>query len=112
MVLVFTLVPFISFFAQDKPVFNVGGALRFNYNLSSWKEGQKERGGDFGYDVLRINAKAKYKGVKLNAEYRFYSEDSGGGMLKQGWIGYDFTPENNLQIGLIQVQYRKPGQSN
>jgi hypothetical protein len=47
----------------------IGGAVRFNYNLSSWKEGQKKRGGDFGYDVFRINAKAKYK-VKLNAEYR------------------------------------------
>jgi hypothetical protein len=33
------------------------------------KEGQKN--GDF-YDVFRINAKAKYKGIKLNAEYRLY----------------------------------------
>lgn len=105
MVLVFTLVPFISLFAQDKPELHVGGALRFNYNLSSWKEGQKKRGGDFGYDVFRVNAKAKYKGVKLNAEYRLYSEGFGGGMLKQGWIGYDFTPENNLQIGLTQVPF-------
>lgn len=99
------LIPFILLFAQDKPELQVGGALRFNYNLSSWKEGQKKRGGDFGYDVFRVNAKAKYKGVKLNAEYRLYSEGFGGGMLKQGWIGYDFTPENNLQIGLTQVPF-------
>jgi hypothetical protein len=105
MVLVFTLLPFISLFAQEKPELQVGGALRFNYNNSSWKEGQKERGGDFGYDVFRINAKAKYKGIKLNAEYRLYSEGFGGGMLKQGWIGYDFNPENNLQIGLTQVPF-------
>tara|TARA_R110001583_G_scaffold163880_1_gene316343 strand:- start:27710 stop:28858 length:1149 start_codon:yes stop_codon:yes gene_type:complete len=104
-VLVFTLLPFISLFAQDKPEVQVGGALRYNYNLSSWKDGQKERGGDFGYDVFRINAKAKYKGIKLNVEYRLYSEGFGGGMLKQGWIGYDFTPENNLQIGLTQVPF-------
>jgi len=105
MVLVFALLPFISLFAQDTPEFQVGGALRFNYNLSSWKEGQKERGGDFGYDVFRINTKAKYKGIKLNAEYRLYSEGFGGGMLKQGWIGYDFNPKNNLQIGLTQVPF-------
>lgn len=105
MVLAFMLIPFILLFAQDKPELQVGGALRFNYNLSSWKEGQKKRGGDFGYDVFRVNAKAKYKGVKLNAEYRLYSEGFGGGMLKQGWIGYDFTPENNLQIGLTQVPF-------
>lgn len=105
MVLVFTLIPFISLFAQDKPELQIGGALRFNYNLSSWKEGQKKRGGDFGYDVFRVNAKGKYKGIKLNAEYRLYSEGFGGGMLKQGWLGYDFTPENNLQIGLTQVPF-------
>lgn len=92
-------------FAQEKPEVSFGGALRFNYNLSSWKEGQKERGGDFGYDVFRVNAKAKYKGVKLNAEYRLYSEGFGGGMLKQGWLGYDFSKENNLQIGLTQVPF-------
>jgi len=104
-VLVFSLIPFISLFAQDKPELKIGGALRYNYNLSSWKDGQKERGGDFGFDVFRINAKAKYKGIKLNAEYRLYSEGFGGGMLKQGWLGYDFSPENNLQIGLTQVPF-------
>ena len=86
-----------NLFAQEKPEVQIGGALRFNYNLSSWKEGQKNRGGDFGYDVFRVNAKAKYKGVKLNAEYRLYSEGFGGGMLKQGWVGYDFTPEKTCK---------------
>lgn len=105
MAFIFTLMPFTFLFAQEKPELQVGGTLRFNYNLSSWKEGQKKRGGDFGYDVFRINAKAKYKGVKLNAEYRFYSEDFGGGMLKQGWIGYDFSLKNNLQLGLTQVPF-------
>jgi hypothetical protein len=28
--------------AQDKPELEIGGAVRFNYNLSSWKEGQKK----------------------------------------------------------------------
>ena len=105
MMLVLIFIPAVSLFAQEKPELHVGGALRFNYNLSSWKEGQKARGGDFGYDVFRVNAKAKYKGVKLNAEYRMYSEGFGGGMLKQGWVGYDFSPENNLQIGLTQVPF-------
>ena len=91
--------------APEKPQVTIGGALRFNYNLSSWKDGQKKRGGDFGFDVFRINAKAKYKEVKLNAEYRLYSKGFGGGMLKQGWIGYDFSKQNNLQIGLTQVPF-------
>nr|WP_321410365.1 hypothetical protein [uncultured Carboxylicivirga sp.] len=90
---------------NEKPELHVGGALRFNYNYSSWKEGQKERGGDFGFDLFRLNATAKYKGVNLNAEYRFYSSGFGGGMLKQGWVGYNFTDNSELQLGLTQVPF-------
>ena len=91
--------------AQDKPELKIGGALRFNYNLSSWKDGQKKRGGDFGYDMFRVNAKGAYKGIKLNAEYRLYSEGFGGGMLKQGWLGYNFNEKDQIQVGLTQVPF-------
>lgn len=91
--------------AQEQPEVSIGGALRFNYNLSSWKPGQKARGGDFGYDLFRINATAAYKGIYLNAEYRLYSEAFGGGMLKEGWFGYRFNEANELQLGLTQVPF-------
>lgn len=104
---------FLSFFfipiwntkAQEEPKINVGGALRFNYNLSSWKEGQKNRGGDFGYDMFRVNFNASWKDVYLNAEYRIYSDAFGGGFLKQGWMGYRFSDENEIQVGLSQVPF-------
>jgi hypothetical protein len=32
-----------GFTGQDKPELEIGGAVRFNYNLSSWKEGKKTR---------------------------------------------------------------------
>ena len=99
------LVSTLCVYAQEKPTVEIGGALRFNYNYSSWKDAQKKRGGDFGYDVFLLKAKAKYKGLKLNAEYRFYSEDFGGGMLKQGWIAYDFNEKDELQFGLTQVPF-------
>lgn len=104
-VLFFSWSLMVSLRAQDTPEVKLGGALRYNYNYSSWKEGQKNRGGDFGFDVFRLNAKASYKGLKLNAEYRFYSNSFGGGMLKQGWVGYDFNENNNLQLGLTQVPF-------
>jgi hypothetical protein len=91
--------------AQEKPELKIGGALRFNYNLSSWKDGQKKRGGDFGYDMFRINAEAAYKGIFLNAEYRLYSEGFGGGFLKQGWVGYNFNKLDQIHIGLTQVPF-------
>ena len=40
---------------------NIGGAIRFNYNLSDWKEEQVKRGGDYGYDVFRLNTSGSYK---------------------------------------------------
>lgn len=91
--------------AQESPEVDIGGALRFNYNLSSWKPEQKKRGGDFGYDMFRINAVAAYKGVYVNAEYRLYSEAFGGGMLKQGWFGYRFNKTDEIQLGLTQVPF-------
>ncbi|WP_052496034.1 hypothetical protein [Pedobacter lusitanus] len=49
----------------DKPVLKIGGALRFNYNLSSWKKEQVKRGGDFGLDMFRINAAVSYKKIRF-----------------------------------------------
>lgn len=91
--------------AQESPEVDLGGALRFNYNLSSWKPEQKKRGGDFGYDMFRVNAVASYKGVYVNAEFRHYSESFGGGMLKQGWFGYKLSEQDELQLGLTQVPF-------
>lgn len=105
-VLMFILMPGAEkLFAQDEPQISLGGALRFNYNLSSWKEGQKNRGGDFGYDMFRINAEASWKDIYLNAEYRLYSEAFGGGFMKQGWIGYRMNEKNEFQLGLSQVPF-------
>lgn len=95
----------VDLVAQETPEVDIGGALRFNYNLSSWKPEQKKRGGDFGYDMFRINAVAAYRGIYVNAEFRHYSEAFGGGMLKQGWFGYKFNEAEELQVGLTQVPF-------
>ncbi|AHM58745.1 hypothetical protein D770_02380 [Flammeovirgaceae bacterium 311] len=79
--------------------------MRFNYNLSTWKKDQLERGGDFGYDVLRLNVEAAYKNILLNAEYRHYAPGFGGGFLKQGWFGYKLSDNSQIQVGLQQVPF-------
>ncbi|GAA4318493.1 outer membrane beta barrel protein [Pontixanthobacter gangjinensis] len=91
--------------AQEKPSLDIGGALRFNYNLSSWKDAQKDRGGDFGYDMFRINVNGTYGDFYIDAEYRWYSEAFGGSFLKQAWVGYRFDEKNELQVGLSQVPF-------
>lgn len=90
---------------EEKPYLKLGGAVRFNYNLSTWKEDQLDRGGDFGFDMFRINAEAEYRGIKLNAEFRHYSQAFGGSFLKQAWFQYDFSEQSQLQVGLNQVPF-------
>lgn len=90
---------------DKSPHFKLNGGLRFNYNFSDWKQGSKDRGGDFGYDVLFFRLRGKYNKFLLDADYRFYSKDFGGPMLKYGWIGYQFDDKNQLQLGLTRVPF-------
>ena len=90
---------------EEKPSLKIGGAVRFNYNLSSWKEDQLERGGDFGFDVFRLSVEAKYKDILLHADYRHYAPGFGGGFLKQGWFGYKFSDKSQIRIGLHQTPF-------
>lgn len=103
-ILLFIWIPFLTY-SQDKPIVNIGGALRYNYLYSSWNSDQKDIGGDFIYDIFRINAEARYKDVYLNVEYREYSDSFGGGFLKQGWMGYSLSEQEDIQIGLTQVPF-------
>ncbi len=89
----------------EKPHVHIGGALRFNYNLSDWNSGHRDRGGDFGYDVFMLQPKASYKNFLLEADARYYSTAFGGFMLKYGWIGYRFSDKNHLEIGLTRVPF-------
>lgn len=108
----FLLAIWILFFAaslsaqeKERPSFKLGGALRFNYNFCDWKAGHRDRGGDFGFDVLYFKLTGAYHNVILRADYRFYSKDFGGPMLKYGWIGYRFDEKNQVQLGLTGVPF-------
>lgn len=84
---------------DDGSHIKLGGALRFNYNFSNWVENSKKEGGEFGYDAFWLEASGEYKKLTFNAQYRIYAENSGGGMLKQGWIGYKFNQKHEIQVG-------------
>ncbi|APG58889.1 hypothetical protein LPB144_13295 [Christiangramia salexigens] len=101
----FFLMLFTKLNAQEDPELSVGGALRFNYNYSSWKEGQKNRGGDFGYDLFRLNVNGSYQGIYIDAEYRFYSRGFGGDFLKHGVFGYNIDEKRKVEVGLAKVPF-------
>ena len=107
------LILFLSFtylFAQEeeaekKMQLDIGGALRFSYNNSSWKPNQQKRGGDFGFEMFRINVNAIYGDVELHIEPRFYASEFGGAFLKYGWAQYNFNKKSHLKIGLIPAYF-------
>ena len=74
------------------------GSAPFNYNFCDWKPGHRDRGGDFGFDVLYFKLSGSYRNIILSADYRFYSKDFGGPMLKYGWIGYQFNDKSQMQL--------------
>lgn len=96
-------------FAQNDSVpkfdLDLGGALRFNYNNSSWKPNQQKRGGDFGFEVFRINVDATYGKMELHIDQRFYSSAFGGAFLKYGWVQYNLNKNNHLKLGLIPAYF-------
>ncbi|MFA8451440.1 MAG: hypothetical protein ACEPOW_12170 [Bacteroidales bacterium] len=94
-----------SLFSQISKHLKLGGALRFNYRYKNWDTYSKNVGGDFVLDIFRLNAKANYSNLFLDAEYRFYPSDFGGGMLHHGFIGYNFNENINIQIGVNQVPF-------
>ncbi|MDY0267624.1 hypothetical protein [Trichloromonas sp.] len=83
----------------------VGGALRFNYTYNDddrWHEDGKEKGGDFKFDLFRLDVNGSYSDVKLSAQYRFMEDRH---FIHHGWLGYNFSDETGVQLGLTQVPF-------
>ena len=104
LILLFVFISSLSF-SKDTPEINFNGALRFNYNYFDWIKDSKKTGGTFGYDVFIINPNGTYKDFVFDVDYRFYTTSSGGRMLKHGWMGYNISPQHQLQVGLNHIPF-------
>ena len=81
---------------------SVGGALRLNLFHKSWDDSNQDKFGDLDVDTFRLNLDAVVSGVKVSAEYRFYS---GYHMLHHGYFGHSFDNGLELQLGINQVPF-------
>lgn len=86
----------------------VGGAIRANYVSGDYTAdgtGNPQRGdngGNFELDTFRVNldyAKDQWLG---KVEYRFYD---GYNFLHTGWVGYQFDPDSQLQVGVNRIPF-------
>lgn len=76
----------------------IGGAVRFQYVLTDYDDGQKNRGGDMQFDLFRLNFDGEMNGAILSAEYRWFEYMDA---LRHAYFGYNFTDEWQGQIGIV-----------
>lgn len=76
----------------------VGGAVRFQYVLANYDEGQKSRGGDLDFDIFRLDLNGRKGDVILSAQYRWFNYMQA---LRHAYMGYDFNDQWQGQIGVV-----------
>ena len=80
----------------------IGGAVRTNYSHTSYDEDSKDRGGDYDFDIFRLNFSGDVGDVKLNAEIRFFDYMTA---VKYAYAAYDFADDWQVQAGITKVPF-------
>ncbi|RAJ95303.1 carbohydrate porin [Aliidiomarina maris] len=83
---------------QSEDGIEFGGAVRFQYVLADYDEGQKNRGGDLQFDIFRLNFDGQMNNAILSAEYRWYEYMDA---LRHAYFGYNFTEKWQGQVGVV-----------
>lgn len=81
---------------------SVGGAIRSNFSHTSYDAGNKNRGGDFDFDIFRLNLNGTIGEVLLNAELRIFDYMT---VVKSAYVGYQFSDNWQAQAGITQVPF-------
>ena len=81
---------------------DLGGAVRFNYVYRKFQANSRSKGGDFEFDLFRLNVDGQYHDFLVSAEYRWYSFMN---VIHHGWIGYDFSDTWQGQFGITKVPF-------
>ncbi len=79
-----------------------GGAMRFQYSYEGYNNNNKDRIGDTDFDIFRLNMRGTYKGIDLNAEWRWFQYMSA---IKYAWIGHHFNDDSQIQLGLTRIPF-------
>lgn len=90
--------------AADGDGFKVGGAVRYNLFLQNYESSVNLNDGQFTWDTWRINVSGTTDGITLDFEYRFYPT-FGTNFIHHGFLGYSFTPQTSMQLGVSQVPF-------
>ncbi len=87
--------------AENAPI-NIGGAVRTQYVWQDYNEGNKDRGGDFDFDLLRLDYSGSIGDVILSAQYRWFEYMEA---VQHAWVGYNFNEQWQGQVGITTVPF-------
>lgn len=79
-----------------------GGAFWTNYAWLDYSEDSKSRGGDFRFDLFRVDANGREGRVTWSAQYRWYEYMD---VVHHAWAGYQFDDDTDLAVGISQVPF-------
>jgi len=89
---------------ENEDGFQIGGALRYNI-ASEFYESDQVATDTYGtLDTWRINVDGQMSDLTLSFEYRFYPTFNTH-FIKHGFIGYNFTDNLNMELGVNQVPF-------
>ncbi|GGI74945.1 outer membrane beta barrel protein [Shewanella gelidii] len=88
--------------AETKTKLNIGGAARFQYAYLDYSESNKDRGGDFDFDVFRLDVDGSHGDLLFSAQYRWHQYMD---IVHHAWVGYDFDEKQQGKIGITQVPF-------
>lgn len=87
--------------AQNAPI-QIGGAVRAQYVWEDYNDPLKDRGGDFDFDLVRIDYSGEIGDVILSAQYRWFQYMD---VVQHAWVGYNFTENWQGQLGVTKVPF-------
>lgn len=73
--------------AQNAPI-TIGGAVRTQFVWEDYNDGNKDRGGDIDFDLIRLDYSGTIGDVILSAQYRWFQYMES---VQHAWVGYNFT---------------------
>jgi hypothetical protein len=93
----------ISATSQKEDYVEFGGALRFNVFNKSWVDNATQP--EATLDTWRLNVDARTAGIDLSFEYRFYPTSGNSHFLHHGYLGYGFSEDLYMKLGVSQVPF-------
>lgn len=86
----------------SEPNIKLGGAVRVQYSYEDYDKDNKDRKGDFDFDIFRLNLDGSIGDVILSAEYRWFDYMD---VVHHAWVGYNFTEEQQGRLGVTKVPF-------